>query len=237
MLKIRKEHFFGSQENCELHYVKLKLDTTNLNEQEALENGWLIDSEKWYQCRSVRINISEYLVKTKKPKLPESLKFYWLYQSQLEDKHHDDIKSIFKQFTEQKGFEAEYDVNSDIGRSNWLIVYDNDVPVAFTKFMMYDKGRGMESQFTAWNYHNPKLSLGKNIVWYEVQSAIQFSNNKYLYIGQGCEKGSLYKADFAGFEWWNGEEWSDDREEYRSLCVRDSSINTLQDLAKVYKNA
>lgn len=235
MLKIRKEHFYGSQENQELHYVKLKLDKENLNEKEALENGWLIAEDEWYQCRSVRINISEYLAKTKKPKLPESVKFHWFWQSQITEKESADITSVFKQFTEQKGFEAEYDVNSDNDRSSWLIVYDNEVPVAFTKFVMYKPG--IESQFTAWNYHNPKLSLGKNIVWYEIQCATTFCTDQYLYIGQGYEKGSLYKADFAGFEWWDGEQWSTNKEKYRGLCMRDSTINTLQDLAKVYKDA
>lgn len=235
MLKVKKEHFYGSQENHEIHLIKLKLDKTGLDEKEALNNGWLIDSGKWYQCRSVRINISEYLTKTKKPKLPKSLQFHWVWQNQITEKESADIVSIFKQFTDQKGFEAEYNVNSDVDRSSWLIVYDNEVPVAFTKFILYKTG--IESQFTAWNYHNPKLSLGKNIVWYEIQCAIQFSNNEYLYIGQGYEKGSLYKADFSGFEWWDGEQWSTDKEKYRKLCMRDSTINTLQELAKVYKDA
>ena len=235
MLKVKKEHFYGSQENRELHYVKLKLDVENLNESEALENGWLIGEDKWYQCRSVRINISKYLEKTKKPKLPSTVEFQWFYQNQLDEKNHNDIIDVFKQFKEQKGFEAKYNIASDSSRSNWLIVYDNKIPVAFTKFIMYNTG--IESQFTAWNYHNPKLSLGKNIVWYEIQCAIQFSNNEYLYIGQGYEKGSIYKSNFAGFEWWNGEQWVDDKEEYDKLCTRDSSINTLQDLAEVYKHA
>jgi hypothetical protein len=235
VLKITKEHIYGSQENHEIHFIKLKLDKTGLDEKEALNNGWLIDSGKWYQCRSVRINISEYLTKTKKPKLPESLKFHWFYREQITEKESADIISIFDQFTKQKGFEAEYDINSDSDRSNWLIVYDDEVPVAFTKFVMYKPG--IESQFTAWNYHNPKLSLGKNIVWYEMQCATTFCTDKYLYIGQGYEKGSMYKSDFAGFEWWDGEKWTGDKEEYRRLCTQDSTINTLQDLSEVYKNA
>jgi len=235
LLKVKKEHFYGSQENQEIHMVKMKLDKTDLDEREALENGWLIAENEWYQCRSVRINISEYLAKTKKPKLPKSVQFHWFWQSQITEKESADIVSVFKQFTDQKGFEAEYDVNSDVYRSSWLIVYDNEVPVAFTKFILYKTG--IESQFTAWNYHNPKLSLGKNIVWYEIQAAITFSKIKHLYIGQGYEKGSLYKADFAGFEWWTGEEWSTDKNEYRRLCMRDSDINTLHDLAEVYKHA
>ena len=108
--------------------------------------------------------------------------------------------------------------------------------VAFTKFIMYQNAT--ESQFTAWNYHKPKLSIGKNIIWYEVISAesLLFCED-YLYVGQGYEVGSLYKADLPGFEWWTGSKWSKDVDEYKRLCTRDGSINTLSDLSKVYKNA
>ena len=56
-----------------------------------------------------------------------------------------------------------------------------------------------------------------------------------LFRSQGYERGSMYKTAFNGFEWWTGDEWSTDKSRYEKLCARDSTINTLQDLAKVYK--
>jgi hypothetical protein len=236
MLKTKVEHFFGSQERHDLQMVKLSLDIDNLVEREALENGWLIANEQWYQCRSVRINIEEYTDKSKEPKMPKTLTFEFFWRSQIDDDNRDHIKTVFKQFCEYKGFDDQaFDVFKDWDRSAWIIVYDEGVPVAFTKFIRYDSD--VESQFTAWNYHKPKLSIGKALIWYETIIATEFmGSDKYLYIGQGYEEGSAYKADIPGFEWWTGSEWSKDREEYKALCARDSSINSLQELSKVYNN-
>jgi len=40
----------------------------------------------------------------------------------------------------------------------------------------------------------------------------------------------LYKADMQGFEWWDGDEWRTDADEYRALCRRDSKIKIPADL-------
>ena len=114
----------------------------------------------------------------------------------------------------------------------WIIAVDDGVPVAFTKFIKYNGG--LESQFTAWNYHKPKMSLGKNIIWYEMGIASYFGFDDYLYIGQGYENGSKYKADIPGFEWWTGSEWSKDVDRYKELCSRDSAINTIDDITRAY---
>ena len=236
MLKIKTDHFFGSQERYDLQLVRMTLDTTDLNEKEAVENGWLIANDEWYNCRSTRLNIKEYLSKTKRPKEYNSLSYTFLWNSQIDDDIKSEIKRVYDEFVQVKGFDAEYNLFCDTDRSAWIVVLDEGKMVAFTKFIMYQNAT--ESQFTAWNYHKPKLSVGKNIIWYEVISAesLLFCED-YLYIGQGYEAGSLYKADLPGFEWWTGEEWSKDVEEYKRLCTRDGSINTLSDLTKVYKNA
>ena len=58
---------------------------------------------------------------------------------------------------------------------------------------------------------------------------------EHLYVGQGYEIGSAYKSSFKGFEWWTGADWSSDIERYKTLCARDSTINTLEDLAIAYR--
>ena len=235
MLTTKINHFFGSQERHDLQLVRLILDTTDLDEKEALENGWLLANNEWYQARSVRINIDEFLDKYKVTKFPPNIKLLF-YREHIEYHDYSDIKEIFEQFCMKKGFDASYNLFSDIDRAKWLIVYDDDIPVAFTKMILY-KG-GVESQFTAWNYHKPKLSIGKKLVYYEICTAFAGLNiDDYLYIGQGYEQGSMYKSDFPGFEWWTGSEWSKDRDEYKRLCISDSSINTLDDLSKVYNHA
>jgi hypothetical protein len=234
VLKIKTEHFYGSQENYDLQLVRMKLDTENLNEQEALENGWLIAYDEWYPCRSVRLNIEEYMLQIRKPDLPDTIEVKWFWHTQIDDEMRKTIRTIADEFSNLKGFEWEYDIFSDFERSCWLVICDEGIPVAVTKMIRYNGG--VESQFTVWNYHKPRMSLGKHIVYYEVQAAYNNLNVRdYLYIGQGYERGSMYKAAFNGFEWWTGSEWSDDKTAYEKICARDSTINTLQDLALLYK--
>ena len=54
----------------------------------------------------------------------------------------------------------------------------------------------------------------------------------YFYMGSGYELSSEYKANYRGFEWWTGTEWSTNKKLYRSLCRRDSRIDSLADVAK-----
>ena len=221
MLKINYEHIYGSQEKHDLQLTRMTLDQEQVNEEEALESGWLISNGQWYPCRSVRICVDQYKNKLKLPKIEYRFTTYNL----------DHIKQIHQEYKAYKKFDEEYDIFQDSERTLWLIGYDEGQPVIFTKFIRY--WGGLESQFTCWNYHKPKMQLGKYIVDTEVWYAKTMGLN-YLYIGQGYEKGSLYKADFPGFEWWTGNEWSKDKQKYKELCLRDSTINTIDDLAKVF---
>jgi hypothetical protein len=54
----------------------------------------------------------------------------------------------------------------------------------------------------------------------------------YFYMGSGYERSSEYKANYVGFQWWTGTEWSTSKKQYKKLCRRDSRIETLQDVAK-----
>lgn len=235
MLKIKTEHFFGSQERYDLQLVKMTLDTTDLNEKEAVEHGWLIANDEWYQCRSTRINIDEYNQKAKRPKTPDSVDYMFVWPSQITAEIKEKIEKVYAQFIEKKGYDVQFNLFSDFDKSAWILVNDGDEMVAFTKMIYYQNA--VESQFTAWNYHKPKLSIGKAIIWYEVLLAnTMLMRDDYLYLGQGYEKGGLYKADLPGFEWWTGDEWSTNIEEYKNLCLRDNEINSLEDLSRIYNN-
>lgn len=234
MLKTKIEHIYGSQEHHDLQIAKFTLDDSGIefSEREAIENGWLIHNGEWYQCRSTRINIDKYLEKYTKPTLPKQ-DIVFFNNNELSEENKQDIDRIYKEYCEYKKFDTNFKLHVDENRSGWFIVYDNDIAVAFTKCIFYTVG-GMESQYTAWNYHNPKLSIAKKLVYYEVNMAKKLTTSDYLYIGQGYETGSIYKADYPGFEWWTGSEWSTDIEKYKELCVRDSDINTLDDLTRVF---
>ena len=53
---------------------------------------------------------------------------------------------------------------------------------------------------------------------------------RYLYLGPGYEKSSIYKSSIPGFQWWTGQKWSKNVEQYRQACTRDSEITRISDL-------
>ena len=53
------------------------------------------------------------------------------------------------------------------------------------------------------------------------------------YLGSGYEKSSEYKANYKGFEWWTGAEWSKNKRLYRRLCRRDSTIENFSALGNL----
>lgn len=57
-----------------------------------------------------------------------------------------------------------------------------------------------------------------------------------MYIGQGYEESSIYKANIPGFEWWTGSEWSINKEQYINLCKRDSSLHNIIELNDININ-
>ena len=53
------------------------------------------------------------------------------------------------------------------------------------------------------------------------------------YLGSGYERSSEYKANYKGFEWWTGTEWSKNKRLYRRLCRRDSALNDFSSLGNI----
>ena len=87
----------------------------------------------------------------------------------------------------------------------------------------------------AWDYENPKLYLGKYANLAEIDYCMEHDKD-YMYLGFGYEKSCIYKADYEGFEFWTGEEWSDDIERFKFLCERDSGLKSLDQLDQCKKH-
>jgi len=220
------KHIFGNIDEYDLQVYKLSLDLEGASERDALEEGWGIQNGEWYSSRMVRLNLSKY---TKEPKPIKEHSFTIADNTYPSEQ----IQRVFDDFVAARNFTPLYNISSDIARVKWLLVHKDERLVAFTKFILYDGG--IESQFTAWDYAEPKLSLGVKIVDYEVEYAKSLGYD-YLYIGPGYSKSCFYKSKFQGFEWWTGTEWSEDVQAYQDICNRDSTINTLDDLSKLIWN-
>jgi hypothetical protein len=221
-MKTKIHPIFGNVSQYDLQVYDLELDLENSREVDALEQGWLINDNKWYNSRSVRIDINLF------DKKPKPLKGYKVtYAEAIEDMS--DIGTVFGMFTARRNLDDIYTIEIDLERATWILVH-NDMGdlVAFSKMTKYNGG--IETQFTAWDYSEPKASISRHLVAYEVE-LVKKMGYSHLYIGSGYGSIGIYKSQFKGFEWWDGNQWSTDIDKYVEVCNRDDSIKTLQDLS------
>lgn len=219
-MKTRTNHFFGRQDIYDLQLVKLELDLENSREYEALDRGWSIYDGKWIQSRLTRLRL-ESCVKQPKPIKGHTVEYIHPFV------RSEEVEETYRKFLDYKGFNPHFDLYSDMDRASAVEIRRDGKLTAFTKFIEYDGG--IESQFTVWDYADPKVSLGRKIVDFEIQNAKDLGYD-FLYIGPGYDESSLYKSGFPGFEWWTGNEWSTDKDKYTKLCLSDASVETLKDL-------
>jgi hypothetical protein len=143
------------------------------------------------------------------------------------------VETIYKKYCEYKKFNDLF--HSEV--SNWLdcdykmVYYDNENPIAWSKIRMYTED-ALETVLFAWNYETPDLRVGIGSLMHEMGWAKE-NGFKYVYLGPGYERGSIYKANIDGFEWWTGSEWSTNTLEYIRLCERDSSLKTIKQLSEL----
>ena len=224
------DHFYGSEDLVDLQLVRLSLILESSRESEALARGWALNGDRWYNSRSTRLRVDAH----SSPKRVSGYAFE--HVRRLTSEQLEQVKRVYGEFIAIKGFAELYELLPDDPRTSWILAarqeQDGSGSIrAFTMFTEYDGA--LESNLTAWDYSEPKKSLGKNLIGYEIDVA-RSMGYEYLYIGPGYNDSGVYKADLKGFEWWTGEEWSTDVNKYKKLCRRDSSITTLRDLSEIY---
>lgn len=216
-MKIVTDHVWGSQERWDLYVSISRMTCEPEEESTALETGWLLYDNDWYQSRSVRISSRQPI-----SALSEG------YSISLEiNVDLDEISELWQDYVARKGFSDNWYLFSDESRTEWLILRDGCGRLnGFTKLISYNGG--LESQHNAY-VGNTDLRIGSLMIGYEAAIASKRGFD-HLYIGSGYESGSVYKSHLNGFEYWSGSSWSTDTERYRKLCERDSSITDLRGL-------
>jgi hypothetical protein len=220
-MKTKINQIFGNVAEYDLQVYKLTLDLENSSEKEALEQGWLIFDNEWYNSRSVRIDEKKFLKQKKKID-----GYTFTYVDKIEE--YTDIIKVFETFVKVRNLKSIYSIDTDLERACWILVHKDENLVAFSKLINYNGG--LETQFTAWNYSEPKTSLARHLLAYEID-VVRKKGLAHLYIGSGYGNIGIYKSAFGGFEWWTGSEWSQDIDKYTEICKRDDQIKTLEDLS------
>ena len=139
---------------------------------------------------------------------------------------------IYTAYCYHKRFKKYFEVGQHLEQDQFMAYYtDAGDFVAWAKLRRYSD-RAIETALFVWDYSLPASRLGSRSLEHEIAWAKQ-EGYEFVYLGPGYERSSLYKADIAGFEWWTGDVWSTDLDEYRRLCRRDSRIKLVSDLYDV----
>ena len=245
------DHTLGKQEQQDLVICRPMAIVDSDEEAEAIDRGWLaldhpIDThnEVFYQSRSTRINLDLYRPRYKSHTYKgEKIGYKIIDASEMVKLLS--LPHIYKQYMKRKNFGADYDPFAHYHkRDQFMIFYTGtaDNVVGFTKQKRYRYQEDNYSTIDSYDSHDlaglesvihantipiSDITLDMEIGW--------ASDNyvRYFYMGSGYELSSEYKANYRGFEWWTGTQWSTNKKQYRRLCRRDSRIESLRDLGNL----
>jgi arginyl-tRNA--protein-N-Asp/Glu arginylyltransferase len=215
-------HGFGKMRDQSYIYAPVGALVEEKEYNEALETGWCpLTKNLWFQTRSTRISIKDYL--PKKDLINKSKKVRSFFGISLDDQRKKIFQEIFDKYINHKKFKSQdYSLQDIINTSNGHVYYaERNKVIGFCFFKLLENN--IFAVEFAWDYENPKLSLGKlNIHFLCNYAKMKKYNN--VYMSSGYESCSIYKSDYQGFEWWTGLKWSKDVEHYRRLCYSDDKV-------------
>ena len=244
------DHTLGKQEQQDLVICRPMAIVDQDEEHEAIDRGWLaldhpvMGKEVFYQSRSTRINLDLYRSRYKTHTYDGQEIGYKIIDASEMVKLLS-LPSIYKQYMKRKNFGADYDPFGHYHKRDQFMVFyigTADNIVGFTKQKKY---RFQEDNYSTIDTYDSQDLAGLESVIHAntipisditLDIEIDWASNNYVsyfYMGSGYELSSEYKANYRGFEWWTGTQWSTNKREYRRLCRRDSRIENLRDLGNL----
>jgi arginyl-tRNA--protein-N-Asp/Glu arginylyltransferase len=182
---------------------------------DALQQGWIPWEGKWYNERSTRINLSEYIPSKTTKKLSKLI----IVESGSVAASLEQYIELYDKYCKYHGFKR--DIKLESFKDCSVIEYHTDRLIGISLYKQFD------TQFVAyqfiWDYEDPKLSLGSVAQMMECETA-KILGCGYVYLLGGYEQCCLYKSNYRGFEFWTGKEWSKDLDLYKQLVERDELI-------------
>jgi arginyl-tRNA--protein-N-Asp/Glu arginylyltransferase len=221
MIKVVFDHIegFGKITEQDFIYSDPKGIAEGRDYIDYLNQGWIEWGDYWYNLRSVRLRVGEYQPTKTVKKLSKQIEYTTHVVTEF---ILDYLGPIYEKYVTKHGFERNINLKDFIGYE-CLLYYHEERLIGANIFKTYQDvtGKAFVSYQFLWDYENPKLSLGSVSQYYECKLA-HFLRCEHVYLLGGYESASAYKADFKGFEFWTGKEWSKDTTLYTKLCQRDN---------------
>lgn len=192
----------------------------NEKPDQALTMGWIPWKTKWYNHRSVRINLGKY--SPSKSTKKDYKKINVEFKSIDEFNDHALAEKIYKIYCEKNNFNRSIPIREIIDNSSCFFKFKKNNEIkGYTFSTLYEES--LVSHEFIQDFSCSNISLGSISQHYECMIAKQF-NKKYVYLLGGYESSCIYKCKFHGMEWWTGRTWSEDKDLFITLCERDEGV-------------
>lgn len=220
---------FGKITHQDFIYNPIEFYPTDF--EEALSFGLLPDEASinkpisWFASRSTRIKVSDFVATKTSIKYSKRIEVKEIKKEEI-FLYLDTLKQIFADYIKVKDYGKPYNIEplltNNINEKVVLLYSYQNIPVAFCVLRVF-KNSMCSLQF-AWNYLEPKLSLGTVSQLIECEFAKKYKI-EYDYLMPAYELSCMYKSNFKGLEWFTGKNWSNDIELLKKLMERDEKIN------------
>lgn len=213
-MKIFYEHQYGKIETQNFQISNIYATDVGVSEQEqTLEKGFLqLEENLWYNCRSTRI-------------VPYDINL----NRNFEARHVTDALNIenylivYEKFLLAKGFKPIDEDQLFLKNDAVIEYYLDNILVGFSKIRNYTESVEL-------NLHCHVLA-NKHFSYLTLQYEIDFyKDKKYVYLGPGYERSSIYKSNLTNFEWFDGRAWHTNKALYTDRCMEDSSLQVTTSL-------
>lgn len=203
---------------------------------EILNMGFLptrFSKNIFYLCRSLRINLEKFELSSENRRIlnrTEDFKFELFdldkfdYTNEIQKTCKDWFNKRFnKKIISAQGVKKVF--REDNNNKVFVWTYNSEI-VGFVPCIEND-----ELIYYNYAFYNPdyyKLNLGARMMLQAVIYA-QEKGKEFIYLGSIYTKGSLYKTEFRGFEFFNGMGWSFDKSELKHLIDYEGDDYLLRD--------
>lgn len=232
--------FPGKYDGYRFPYQVLAVKQKKDNVAQIYLGGWLPFRSKkdwFYLGRSSRVRLSKFELSSENRRIlkkTEGLNFSVLPVEQFDYSPH--VQKFCKLFADEtfgKGVMPTAAIRKILngeGNVNYVMLFSRgDKVVGYVGVVVH-------GHFLHYAHPFCDLSEDKNLGMGMMTRSIQWAkdqNKQFVYLGTCYGEGGLYKAQFKGFEFFNGWNWSDKLSELKYLIRRNSDSYLLQD--DIYK--